>query len=319
MNALTIQDPLPNEDLEIDPRLKQLSYSSLLTLHSCPRRYQLYKCGANVRAEEDEESTTFAFGHTLGLGIQLCLEGKSEDEIFWSLFRGWSPDLFAEHEKRMESFWLAVNAVQKFIGLRNCGFLEEWELVYYEGKPACELSFVINFPDGFRYRGYVDAVLKSRITGAIAVLEVKSTGLNDIDESVYKNSAQAIGYSIVLDALFPELSSYDVLYLPYKKKAREFELRSYTKSYLQRALWIQELLLDIESIKMYATAGVYPMHGESCYDFYRQCEYFNLCTLSNEHLLKQIDQKTLDKLAGEEYTVNLSLMDLLDSQLAKDA
>lgn len=301
---------------EIDIRLRQLSYSSLLTLHSCPRRYQLDKCGKD---QEREESTTFAFGHALGLGIQLAFEGKSEDEIIWSLFQQWALELFDEHEKRQESFWLAVHAVQKFIGMRTAGFLAEWELVFYEGKPACELGFVIIFPDGFRYRGFVDAVLKHRYNGNVAVLEVKSTSLNDIDEALYKNSAQAIGYSIVLDAIFSELSSYDVLYLPYKKKVREYELRAYTKSYLQRALWIQELLLDIESIKLYANAGIWPMRGESCYSFYRQCKYFGTCTLSTQYLTKPVSQEVSDKIASEEYSVELTLMDLLDSQLAKRA
>lgn len=299
----------------IDLRLQQLSYSSLLTLHSCPRQFQLDKLNPK---SEDNESTTFAFGHAVGLGIQMCFEGKSEEEIIWAVFKQWSVDIAQEDEKRAESLWLAIHAVQKFIGMRNAGFLAEWELVYHDGKPACELSFVIVFPDGFRYRGFVDAVLKHKLTGAIAVLEVKTTGFNDIDEAVYKNSAQAIGYSIVLDAIFPELSSYEVLYLPYKKKAQEYELRPYTKSYLQRALWIQELLLDIETIKMYLNAEVFPMRGENCYSFYRQCKYFGTCTLSTQYLTKPLDQKTVDKIAAEEYSVNLTLMDLLDSQLAKD-
>ena len=301
---------------EIDIRLRQLSYSSLLTLHACPRRYQLDKCGTNV---DREDNTTFAFGHALGLGIQLAFEGKSESEIIWALYRQWSLDLFDEHEKRQESFWLAVHAVQKFIGMRAAGFLSEWELVYYNGKAACELGFVIVFPDGFRYRGFVDGVLRHKYDGRIAVLEVKSTSLSEIDEAVYKNSAQAIGYSIVLDAIFSELSSYEVLYLPYKKKTKEFELRPYTKSYLQRALWIQELLMDIETIKMYAGNQIFPMRGESCYSFYRQCTYFGKCTLSTKYLTKPVTQEVVDKIAAEEYAVELTLMDLLDSQLAKDS
>ena len=31
----------------------------------------------------------------------------------------------------------------------------------HEDKPAVELSFIINFPDGFTYKGFVDAVLVS--------------------------------------------------------------------------------------------------------------------------------------------------------------
>jgi hypothetical protein len=289
----------------IDPRLTNISYSSLLTLHACPRRYQLEKLSQDWDSER-ENNTTFAFGHLVGEGVQLVFEGKDETEIIWTLYRNWNLDLFDEH------------AIQKFIGMRSAGFLSDWELVYHNGKPACELGFRISFPDGFKYRGFVDAVIRNRNTGAVGVLEIKTTGLNDIDESVYKNSAQAIGYSIVLDAIFPELSSYEVLYLPYKKKVKEFELRPYTKSYLQRALWIQELLMDIETIKMYDAASIYPMRGESCYNFYRQCRYFGTCTLSTNFLTKPISEKMLDKLNAEEYTVELTLLDLLNSQLDKE-
>ena len=302
--------------LEIDPRLQQLSYSSLLTLHACPRRFQLDKLKQDVDTEK-ENSTTFAFGHLFGEGVQLAFQGLDESQIIWKLFLQWDLDLYAENEKAQESFWLGIWAIKKFLAMRAAGFLEEWVLVYHNGIPACELGFRITFPDSFKYRGFVDAVLRNKNDNRIAVLEVKTTGLNEIDEAVYKNSAQAIGYSIVLDAIFPELSSYEVLYLPYKKKVKEFELRPYTKSYLQRALWIQELLMDIETIKMYAGQGIYPMHGENCYHFYRQCEYFGTCTLSTNYLVKPLSDAMAEKIASEEYTVELSLMDLLDSQLAK--
>jgi hypothetical protein len=308
-----MSDTLETET-EIDLRLKQLSYSGLLQLHSCPRRFQLDKMRG---VYERESNTTFAFGHCVGLGVQLSFEGKSEEEILFALFNEWDVDLFDEREKADESFWLAVHAVQKFIGMRAAGFLQDYELVYYQGKPACELSFRITFPDGFRYRGYVDAVLRHKFTGKIAVLEVKTTGLSVIDESVYKNSAQAIGYSIVLDAIFPELSDYEVLYLPYKKKIKEYELFPYPKSYLQRAQWIQELILDIEVIKMYWDGGIFPMRGESCNSWNRPCQYFGTCTLSNTYMLKSITEKELDKIAAEEYSIELTLMDLLDSQLSK--
>lgn len=307
---------MSNETIEIDPRIQNLSYSSLLTLHDCPRRFQLDKLRLDVDTEK-ENNTTFAFGHLFGEGVQLAFQGLSETEIMWKLFLQWDLDLYAQNEKAEESFWLGIWAIRKFLAMRAAGFLDEWELVVHSGKPACELGFRITFPDGFRYRGFVDAVLRNKLDGRIAVLEVKTTGLNDIDEAVYKNSAQAIGYSIVLDAIFPELSSYEVLYLPYKKKVKEFELRPYTKSYLQRALWIQELLMDIETIKMYAGMNIYPMHGESCYSFFRQCTYFGTCTLSTNYLVKPLSEAMKEKIENETYTVELTLMDLLDSQLTK--
>jgi hypothetical protein len=305
----------PGYQGKTDYRIRQLSYSSLLTLHSCPRKFQLYRLRTTHRAEEDQKSTiTFAYGHIVGEAIQLALQDIPEEQIIWKMFLGWHTDLLASDDKMEKSFWTAVWALQKFNSLRASGFLKEYDLVYHNDLPACELSFAINFPEGFRLRGFVDAVLRHRESGEILVLECKTTGSATLNPATYKNSAQAIGYSVVLDHLFPDLSSYKVLYLVYQTKSKEYTPIPFTKTYLQRALWIRELLLDIEIIKMYEEAEVYPMHGESCYSFFRECEYFQTCQLSTEFLTRKCTPEEEDK---TEYQVTLSLDDLLDSQLSK--
>ena len=81
----------------MDIRLQHLSYSGLLNLHSCPRRFQLDRLNAEKDSilEDMESSVTFAYGHAVGFGIQLAFENKSEEEIIWQLFLQWEPDLFA--------------------------------------------------------------------------------------------------------------------------------------------------------------------------------------------------------------------------------
>lgn len=298
-----------------DYRIRQLSYSSILLLHSCPRKFQLYKYRTEKTNPRDEESEiTFAFGHVVGEAIQLVLSAEQKSAIVWKMFLGWHTDLMAENSKKSKSFWDAMIALERFMALREAGFLEEYELVYYQGKPACELSFCITLPDGFRLRGYVDAVLRHKITGEILVLECKTTGTR-FSPAQYKNSSQAIGYSVVLDVLFPELSSYEVLYLVYQTTDQSYTPIPFTKSYSQRAQWIKELLLDVEMIKAYETHNHYPQHGESCFAFFKECEYLNTCTLSNEHILPAFNpDKHIDL---EEYQINLSLLDLVQAQLSK--
>ena len=299
----------------IDYRIRQLSYSSILTLHTCPRKFQLNRLRSTHRTEEDQRSTiTFAYGHVVGEAIQLALTGLSKEQIIWKMFLMWHTDLLAVDAKGNKSFWEAVTALERFISLREQGFLNEYELVYYQDRPACELSFCIELPDGFRLRGFVDAVLRHRISGKVLVLECKTTGSSTLNPATYKNSAQAIGYSIVLDHMFPELSAYEVLYLIYTTKDREYNPIPFTKTYLQRALWIRELLLDVEMIKLYEDAGVYPMHGESCFSFFRECEFFQTCTLSTDYLTKPCTPEEEDR---TEYQVTIGLADLLDTQLEK--
>ena len=304
---------------EIDPRIRNISYSGACTLHSCPRRYQLEKLSGRVDNEDINSGITFSFGHAVGLGIQYVFEGRTENEIYLAMFLEWDMDIYDFNPKHNKSLWLAFGAIQSFIAMRNCGFLSEWELVYVDGKPATELSFRVSLPDGFYYRGFVDAVLRNRDTGKIMVLECKTSSTTNLSPAMYKNSAQAIGYSVVLDNLFPDLSSYEVLYLIYLTKNMTYEQYSFSKSYLQRALWIQELLLDIEVIKLYEQTGVYPMRGENCYDFFRECDYFQNCTLATEHLAKPLTKKALAALEVKEskYQIEVTVQDLIESQLRK--
>lgn len=306
----------------MDIRLQNLSYSGNLTLHACPRLFQLHRLNAEADTQEDyESSVTFAFGHCVGLGIQLAFQEKSIDQTVWEMFLFWEPDLFAENQKQVKSFWHAVSAVQTLYSLRSNGFLQDWELVYHDNKPAVELGFCINLPDNFRYRGFADAVLRNKVSGKVMVLEVKTTSATNLNPATYKNSSQAIGYSIVLDYLFPDLSSYEVLYLVYLSKSFRYEPLQFTKSYLQRALWIQELLLDVEAIKLYESCGVYPMHGENCVQYYRDCKYLQSCTLSTEYLTKPLsaeqEAKYLEK--EKDYAIQVDISTLIQAQIDKDA
>lgn len=305
----------------MDPRIKLLSYSSRQTLKKCPRKFQLYRL--NVTQDESDsvaatnQNLTFAFGHVVGDGIQQVLQGHSEDYIFFTQFLAWHADLEDRNDKQNKSFYMAMIAIQKFLYMRSAGYLDGYELLEFNRRPAVELSFKIEFPDEFTMRGSVDAVLRHKTTGEVLVLECKTSSATNLNAAQYKNSSQGVGYSCILDVLVPDLSSYKVLYLVYKTKSQDYEQLPFVKTYLQRATWIQELLLDIEVIKLYENAGVYPMNGDACYDFFRECEYLNVCTLSTGVLTKPCAPDTV--LDSKVYDVVLTMNDLIMGQLKKNA
>jgi hypothetical protein len=309
--------PITLAEGEIDPRLKLLSHSSRTTIHKCPRKYQLYRLSSTDTGISDlGQGVTFAYGSAVGVGVQSTLEGKTESQIFLDTLLAWDVDLLDRNDRQKKSFWEVMFSIQKFISMRESGYLDEYELVYYNGKPAVELSFQILLPNGFRYRGYVDAVLRHKTTGAIMVLECK-TSSGQPNSAQYKNSGQALGYSVVLDILFPELSSYTVLYLVYYTKGREYKELPFEKSLLQKALWLQELLIECKKIELYEEFGAYPMHGESCFDFFKECEYLGLCTLSTGNLVKPLTSLVLEKVYKEEYMFTVDFYDLVEAQIEK--
>jgi len=311
------------EEGEIDPRLKLLSHSSRQTLHKCPRKYQLYRLNGkqeviNPKEDTQKQEVTFAFGHAVGVGMQSVLEKKDESTVIMDTFLSWSTDLLDYNPKQKKSFASALFAVQRFQVLVNNGFLEEYDLLYMDGKPAVELAFQVTLPDGFVYRGFLDAVLEHKLTGEILVLENKTSSSAAVS-ATFKNSGQALGYSVVLDKLVSNLSSYTVLYCVYETKSYEFVEMPFSKSLLQRALWLQELIIDTHLIQLYDSYDVYPMHGENCYDFFRECEYINTCTMDTGVVTKPLTRDAIEKMekAAEVYTYSVDFRDLIAEQIAK--
>jgi PD-(D/E)XK nuclease superfamily len=301
-----------------EQKIKQLSYSSLLTLHRCPREFQLDKNTIRQELTEEEINTssniTLNFGTVMGDGIQELLAGSPLEKVKFNSFLKWNPLLTSEDAKKNKSLWSALFALDTFSHIRESGFLEDWEVVLYKGKPACELSFRIHLPNDYKYRGHVDVVLVNKKTKQLLVLEIKTTGYDQVNPATYKNSAQAIGYSIVLDAIAPELSSYTVLYLIHKTKSNSFMPLEFPKSYSERARWIAELSLDVELLSLYEEKQLYPIHGESCIRYNRECQYYGVCTLSDSRLFTESHKND-----EHVYDIEITLNDLISSQIKKES
>lgn len=309
------------EDGQPDPRFLRTSYSSNLLLHACPRKFQL-KCLGAQKTEHDSSNITFAFGHIVGTGIQEILVGLEWKQVVMNAFLGWHADLEAENLKQKKSFFSALYCLMQFKSLTEGGFLDEYEVAVFNGKPASELSFRVQFPSSV-FRGHVDLVLRHKITGELLVLELKTSSANYVQASNYKNSAQAIGYSVILDRIEPDATSYGVLYLVYLTKFERFETFEFPKTYHQRALWLRDRLVDDEEvvrlIKEEGNYGIWPMHGESCNSFGRDCEYMDICQLSTVHQMTSLNfnhLKDLNRETGleQEYQFDIKLEELLEAQ-----
>lgn len=309
----------------IHPNLKLLSHSSSVLLHKCPRKYELYK----LLGKDNEQSIDTAFGTSVGNGIQEYMHSHSRVNAYMEAYKGWSLDLFEEGEERKKkSFWHSLYAIDKFIQQYNENELKDYELVYIdsldkEGMPyrqaATELGFDIDIGDGFHYRGFLDALLLDKQRNEFIVYEGKTTATR-VAEATYRNSAQQIGYSVIVDAVAKRLgintgSSYRVLTNVYKSSSFEWELLTFQKSYVSRALWIKNILLDVKHIIEYSEEGYFPMHGEACYDFFRECSHFGVCEMSNKVLTggAVIPEKveSMDK-----YMFKFSLDELIEAQLS---
>lgn len=310
------------EVVAIHPNLKQLSHSSNVTLHKCPRKYELYKL-LPVRDADGEGDEHLDFGSIVGVGVQDILINKSLNSAYYCMFRNWKNILDAEEgQKARKTFWHALLAIDKF-QLATKTFLANYELAWLNGKPAVELGFTVDCGDGFNFRGKIDAILIDTKKKEIIVLENKTTKNNKVHEAQYKHSAQGVGYSLIVDIvtqllLLEQKSSYKVNYLVYKTFGLEWELIPFIKSHTERALWIKGILTDKRHIQEYAADQHFPIHGESCYDFGRVCQFFDHpCTLSNRFLIGDLGKVAVKVDKEGEYPYKFRMEELIESQLRK--
>lgn len=264
-----------------DPNM--LSYSALQDLHSCPRRFELNKKLAHKQISTEDEPIDFAFGHAVAAGVQEYILSKDTNKALLACLVNWRCSLLEDKLTKKKSAFYAAFAVQKFIQEYDL-LLPDWELMYFDGVPAIELTFLIQLPRGKKYRGDIDAVLRHRKSGKVMVLEIKTTSFHTVDEAVYGKSAQALGYGVVLDQIIPESSSYDVLYLVYQTPSMEWKPMPFHKNRTQKALWIKDLLSDLTVLTAYEKGSHFPQRGESCFSFFRRCAHYDYCGMPNASL-----------------------------------
>lgn len=314
-------DRRPDSNLHYN--IRTISYSALLTLHSCPRRFELNRLtGSALDPDYDEDAAGhLSFGSVVGNGVQEYLISKDLDKAIFRAFLDWKDNLDSDRgEKSAKTFWHAVKAIQAFVEIVN-GPLSQYELAYFQGRPAVELGFRVDCGDGFTYRGKLDALLIHRTKREFLPLECKTTGWNYLDEAMYGNSSQGIGYGIVIDRVAHEseieFSGYDIFYPVYMTKKQEWVPFRFPKSNTSRALWLQSILLDTGDIARYADLGYFPTRGESCFSFGRQCRHYGTCHLSNDLLVGDLSKVPIKLDKVSEYTLDFSMEELVEAQVGR--
>lgn len=287
----------------------RLSHSTLQTLHTCERKFQLDKLLVNDLAKEESEHMSFGKGFGAGVATYLVTQDASR-----ALYEAWLA-YWPEIETDKKSVARCIAAVEAAIPKLDT-ILMDYEIVSFESRPAVELSFRLNTKSNYYYVGYIDAVLRNRYSGVHVVFECKTTGLALFDLSpLYQNSGQALGYSITLDKIVgEELSDYGVLYFvaqlgkDFMPKIQTFE---WTKTLGDRLNWFVSLGLDIEHLERMAAINVYPKRGESCLQYNRPCRNFGVCSLHTLDIPKEIPEDTI------EYQFVYELEDLIQDHVKR--
>lgn len=289
----------------------RLSHSTLDILHTCERKFQMERLLRGDNEKQDWPATVF--GKSLGAGISTYLLNQDIDKAIYSAYLAYSPPL--EDDKRTEE--VAINMILNMQPHLD-NLLLDYEVAIFNSKPAIELSFNMTIDEKFYYVGYVDIVLKNKWTGKYAIMENKTTGLNLFDLScMYQNSGQALGYSIILDAIAGEENAdYEVLYfIGQLGSGNGFSPKIHTlpfpKTLSDRLNWFISLQLDVNRIKEMLEMNIFPQRGSACLQYMRPCRQFGVCNL---HGLDEYKESLVDEI---QYDFNYELETVIQNHLTR--
>jgi len=305
------------------------SYSTFGSLDTCERLFAINKLTLARYAGESNQDNPFvfetnmdlAFGKAMETGVQDALLGKTKQETFMDMFMSWDMPLDAIHPKGYpKTFIDASIAIDKFYWVKdNLFYNEGWEIAWFNGKPAIELAFCIDLENGYYYVGHADIILYNPSQRIYRVLENKTTAFKNVHEAMYKNSDQAVGYSVVLDSIAKdkaETTTFEVFYLVYSTAEEQFKLFNFTKSRSTRASWLNTILFDYQRIELCKKTGFWPKRGSSCFNWNRPCKYYDLCDLSfdNFNTDGEFDYIDSEEMIKHEFDFRFTLKEIIQTQ-----
>lgn len=291
--------------------LIRLSHTTMDIVHTCERKFQLDRLLVGAPEKRDYPATVF--GKAIGAGISSYLTSKSEDKAVLDTYLSYYP--IEEDEVRTEE--KAINMVLTMIPHLD-NILQDYEVAEFKGKSAVELGFRLNIDSKFYYVGYVDIVLRNKWTGKYAIMENKTTGLKLYDIScLYQNSGQALGYSIILDAITgKDNSEYEVLYFVGQLGSGNgfspiIHTLPFPKTLSDRLNWFISLQLDVNKLHEMLDLNTFPMRGSNCLQYMRPCKYFGICHL---HGLDEYKESLIDEI---EYDFTYELDEVIKNHLER--
>lgn len=293
------------------PLTLNLSYSSLETLHTCPRKYELDKLVTGA-PDTDPTNVDLVCGTSFGLGIAKYFETGNLEESIWAAYLGWTfPSGFTAQtcsiieSNKKKTFHHVIAHLEKYSMLRH------FENMGYEihtlpsGRPAVEVGFRIALPGGKYYRGYIDVILYHPASGDYAVVEVKTSGFKDASRTLFQNSFQGMSYAFILDYITGRSNPIQYNFVAEFPDLGQ-QVMDFYRSPNDKISWIPSLAFDIKDIERYAAAGHFPMRGGSCFSFYRDCKFLGVCNLPRPAEYKQHKLE-----ADSMYDYNFTLEELL--------
>lgn len=289
----------------------RLSHSALDLLNLCERKFQLDRLLSG--APDKQEWPTTAFGKSLGIAVASYLSDQNRDKAIVELWLAYPEGI--EDDRR--NVWTAINMLQNIFPKLDT-LLLDWEPAIIRDRTTAELSFRLNIDENFYYVGYIDFILKNRFTSKYGVVEIKTTALQLLDlDPVYKNSGQAVGYSIVLDKIAgEEQAEYDVIYIIGQIGGKmgfdpTIHIKTFHKTLQDRLNWFLTIGVDVDRLTKLLALNFFPQRGQSCLKWNKACIHFGTCGLHS------LDRPKIQEVDTIDYMYVYDINEIIESHIAR--
>ena len=263
----------------------RLSYSSMKTFHSCPRKFEFSKLYNLVR--DDNSGHAALVGHLLHQTLAIYLQTQDRDAAYGYLVTHYPINTYKEYSasdpRSLEACFATIS------DLISHPIFERLELsrieVNGEIREAIEVPFEIdlgvkigNLPLSFI--GYIDFICWDHFLQRHIILDLKTTRrpLPHM-RAKFKFDEQMLPYSLVLETVLGQrFQEVDVTYLVTYIDILypEIELLTYTKTRNDVKEWAQSLYVLYTELQLYYKHRWFPRRSDACAG-YGICQFTNHC------------------------------------------
>ena len=307
-----------------------LSHSIRESFHKCPRYYQITVENNHGRTSA-RKSLIFAFGHSVAAGVQSLVSGKTlEESIMHALAAYDIDDLFEDYRGR--NFGKVILALQLFE--RQVKFLSDWEVAWFidadgNKRSGVEFDFLIELTNDGTYQGHIDVVMYNRELNQFMILELKTAAT--YYETTYRNSTQALGYSLVLDYILDAMkeslqldaeaiasakSMNQVLYYIFDIGEEAWVDLNLRQTSLAKSDFLLDVDTDVMLIKHYRTIKLFPKRGSNCRKYNSECEFFTTCDF-NSLVYEQAPKSKSQFETNAKPAIHIKLEELIQQQMER--
>lgn len=278
----------------------KVSYSSLNTFASCNRKFEFDKLYPR-RERVFEDFYAADVGKALHAAFQDYLIHNDKELAVWVLIQTFPFEAEFNQTNDYRSFDAALSVLElmfdnakmteyELAKIRRPNTPEEITLGLTDGVvvPAIEVPFEIRFngitlPDGrgISFIGYIDAIMRSHMSGMFRTLDIKTTRAHTPDATPkFKFDTQQVPYGIIVDHVAQgAVDSFEVLYLDCYVDLLDPDVKLYpfTKTRTDIQEWCTNKLLQFQSIERYMSANYFPRTDSGCMFWNKPCRYLEPC------------------------------------------